>query len=181
MSMLADTVVETSDRLVQRIRAEFLEMPGLRLTASQAARVFGIDARQVKGLLNGLADQGWLVCDTRGVYRRPDAVGRIGTRVCRHEAPAASPGEPVTDLLDQLAVELPCLVCFGWYRIPLRKIRLSQLMMDTGCDVRHFADCPPAGLAHLIDPEVLAEFEAAFRRIEAEADGTGGRLVGPQR
>jgi hypothetical protein len=29
-------------RLSQRVRAEFLEMPGLRLTADQARRLFGI-------------------------------------------------------------------------------------------------------------------------------------------
>ena len=31
------------DQLVTRIRAEFLELPGLRLTLSQASRLFGID------------------------------------------------------------------------------------------------------------------------------------------
>ena len=56
---------------VQRIRAEFLEMPGLKLTLSQAAKVFGLDARQSKRLLDRLIGEGFLVCDARGAYRRP--------------------------------------------------------------------------------------------------------------
>jgi hypothetical protein len=66
------------------------------------------------------------------------------------------------------------------YRISLRKIRLSHAMMDAGCQVRHFSDCPPAAFAHLIDPAVLAEFEEAVDRIEIAAEGAGGRLVGPR-
>jgi hypothetical protein len=86
-----------------------------------------------------------------------------------------SPG----DLLEALGVELPCPACGRSYRISLRKIRLSQSMMDAGCDVRHFADCPPGAFAHLIDPDVLAEFDRAVERITAAAEGAGGRLVGP--
>ena len=33
----------TVDQLAVRVRAEFLEMPGLRLTMSQAARLWGMD------------------------------------------------------------------------------------------------------------------------------------------
>jgi hypothetical protein len=84
-----------------------------------------------------------------------------------------------TDMLEALAVELPCLACDRWYRVPLRKIRSSHVMMDEGCQVRHFSDCPPAAFAHLIDPALLAEFEEAVQRIEVAAEGAGGRLVGP--
>ena len=31
------------DRLIERIRSEFLEMPDLRLTPAQAARLWGVD------------------------------------------------------------------------------------------------------------------------------------------
>jgi hypothetical protein len=52
-------------------------------------------------------------------------------------------------------------------------------MMDAGCDVRPFADCPPGAFAQRIDPDVLAEFDRAVERITAAAEGAGGRLVGP--
>jgi hypothetical protein len=36
----------SSAELLVRIRAEYLEMPGLRLTAPQAQRLFGLDTAQ---------------------------------------------------------------------------------------------------------------------------------------
>jgi hypothetical protein len=51
--------------LVENIRDEFLEMPGLSLTLPQAARLFGMDIRRSKQLLKTLLDEGFLVRDTR--------------------------------------------------------------------------------------------------------------------
>jgi hypothetical protein len=58
------------ERLVERIRAEFLEMPGLKLTLRQAGRVFGIDARQSECVLAALVAEGVLVRDAHGAFRR---------------------------------------------------------------------------------------------------------------
>jgi hypothetical protein len=82
-------------------------------------------------------------------------------------------------VLERLCAELPWLACDGSYRISLRKMRLGQLMMDAGCQVWHFSDCPPAAFAYLIDRTVLEDFEAAVQQVEAAAEGAGGRLVGP--
>lgn len=62
-----------SERLLQRIRAEFLEMPGLKLTLDQAQRVFGLDAGQARRLLWELREDGFLACDARGAYVRRGA------------------------------------------------------------------------------------------------------------
>jgi hypothetical protein len=59
-------------RLAERIRAEFREMPGMKLTLNQATRVFGLDARQSQCLLRHLLDEGFLVCDGQGAFRRLD-------------------------------------------------------------------------------------------------------------
>jgi hypothetical protein len=59
-------------RLVQRIRAEYMEMPGLALTPRQAARLWGEDVRQVVRLLGALVDDGFLVRNRQGAYRRSD-------------------------------------------------------------------------------------------------------------
>ena len=64
-------------RLAERIRGEFIEMPGLKLTLPQAARVFGLDARQ-SGVLDELLDEGFLVCDGQGALRRRDASPECG-------------------------------------------------------------------------------------------------------
>jgi hypothetical protein len=164
------THTNTPGRLAQRIRAEFLEMPGLKLTLAQATKVFGADAVVVKPVLEQLRDEGFLARGPADVFRRCTA---LDERV--PSGPAAG------DLLDTIGIEVPCVVCHDSYRVSLRKIRLSQLMMDDGCSVRHFADCPPAALFQLIDPDTVREFEAAVRRIEAAAEGVGGRLAVPPR
>src|SRR5690606_22557162 len=62
-----------TDRLARDIRAEFLEMPRLSLTLAQAARLFDTDLRRAKRALVALVDEGFLVRDRRGAYRRPRA------------------------------------------------------------------------------------------------------------
>ena len=182
MTMLAETSssavlrggrrahADASGRLAQRIRAEFLEMPGLTLTLPQAAKVFGADAATVEPLLETLREEGFLVREPAGVFRRCEAMD--------DRVPSA---RPAGDLLDAIGIEVPCVVCHDSYRVSLRKIRLSQMMMDEGCSVRHFADCPPAALFGLIDRDAVREFEAAVLRIEAAAEGVGGHLAVPRR
>lgn len=156
-------------------------MPGLKLTPSQARRIFGLDEDQSKTLLKTLAAEGFLVRDAHGGYGRRDGSGGLGatggrdTHHCVHESRAGRTG--AADLFGTAGIELPCLVCHGSYRVTLAEIRLSQLMMESGCQVRHFADCSPAAVAHLIDASTLSEFEAAARNIELGAEGAGGRLV----
>lgn len=61
----------TSSRvLLQRIRAEFLEMPGLTLTLPQAARLWGATALQAEMVLGELVEDGFLARGPHGSYRR---------------------------------------------------------------------------------------------------------------
>jgi len=46
--------------LLTRIRSEFLEMPGLRLTSAQAARLWAVDRRTSDWVLDGLTNAGFL-------------------------------------------------------------------------------------------------------------------------
>ena len=56
--------------VVQRIQAEYMEMPGLRLTLSQAARLIGVNAHESERALSDLIECGFLRRDQNGVYRR---------------------------------------------------------------------------------------------------------------
>jgi hypothetical protein len=47
-------------QLCTRIQAEFREMPGLRLTLPQAARLFSIDPERCERLLSALVEGGHL-------------------------------------------------------------------------------------------------------------------------
>ena len=60
------------DEVLQRIQGEFIEMPGLRLTASQAQRLWGLDREVCDALLGALVDARFL-CQTRdGAFVRQD-------------------------------------------------------------------------------------------------------------
>jgi hypothetical protein len=56
--------------LLARIRGEFIEMPGLRLTPGQAARFFGVSDWLARGLLETLSEARFLVCRDDGSYSR---------------------------------------------------------------------------------------------------------------
>ena len=56
---------------LQRIRAEYDEMPGLRLTAEQVARLCGIESFACHHLLDALVDTGYLDRAANGHYVRP--------------------------------------------------------------------------------------------------------------
>jgi hypothetical protein len=59
-----DTKAQSSPAM--RVRAEFLEMPGLRLTPRQTARLIGVDVDTASKVLNGLAERGFLRLTANG-------------------------------------------------------------------------------------------------------------------
>lgn len=72
MNDAARAVTELPD-LVMRARAEFREMPGMCLTAAQAARLWCLSPAHAEQLLNELVQMGFLVRrDAR--YGRPSSV-----------------------------------------------------------------------------------------------------------
>ena len=50
----------TSPALRRRAEAEYLEMPGLKLTAAQASRFWHLDAAASVALLDAMVDDGFL-------------------------------------------------------------------------------------------------------------------------
>ncbi len=56
--------------LVHRIRAEFLEMPGLRLTVRQAARLWGLDESACRAVIDALVGTAFLRRTTGGLIAR---------------------------------------------------------------------------------------------------------------
>lgn len=58
------------DHLVERVRGEYMEMPGLRLTLAQARRLWAIDEETCGQVLQRLADLHFLALSSDGKYRR---------------------------------------------------------------------------------------------------------------
>jgi hypothetical protein len=59
-----------SDDLIARIKSEFLEMPGLRLTESQAQRLWAVDADACGEILRVLVGAGFLFKTRDGAFMR---------------------------------------------------------------------------------------------------------------
>jgi hypothetical protein len=56
--------------LEERVRGEFLEMPGLRLTPQQASRLWALDRSTSERVLNRLTSVGFLARTREGAYLR---------------------------------------------------------------------------------------------------------------
>jgi hypothetical protein len=57
-------------RTLERLRAEFLEMPGLRLTADQVHRFCGVESNACTRALNELVEENFLFRKADGTYAR---------------------------------------------------------------------------------------------------------------
>jgi hypothetical protein len=59
-----------SEQLVRRVRGEYLEMPGLRLTRLQAQRLWAMDQQTCADVLAALIEVGFLRRQQDGTYTR---------------------------------------------------------------------------------------------------------------
>ena len=69
----------TIDALIQRVRAEFLEMPGLRVTPAQATRLWGLEPAACGQVIDALLDCAFLRWTPDGT------LARVEERVRTHE------------------------------------------------------------------------------------------------
>jgi hypothetical protein len=58
------------DTILRRIRAEYLEMPGLRLTREQAQRLWSVEQARCQEVLDTLVDLKFLSLKANGTYAR---------------------------------------------------------------------------------------------------------------
>ena len=61
-----------TDDMLRRVRGEFLEMPGMRLTEAQARRLWNLDAASCQALLSALVDSRFLVKTRDGAFTRAE-------------------------------------------------------------------------------------------------------------
>jgi len=70
---MTTTYFPSVDDLVERVRGEYIEMPGLRLTLAQARRLWAIDEATCGQVLQRLADVNFLARSSDGKYTRLSA------------------------------------------------------------------------------------------------------------
>jgi hypothetical protein len=63
--------------VVARIRGEYLDMPGMRLTIGQAQRLCGVDQTLCKAVLDSLVAAKFLCVRSDGIYARSGDGGAI--------------------------------------------------------------------------------------------------------
>lgn len=68
------TRVLSPEEWAERIRREFVALPGLRLTTSQAARILGLDAGLCRQVLDRLVVRRFLSTLPDGTYLRVDQI-----------------------------------------------------------------------------------------------------------
>jgi hypothetical protein len=61
---------DPSAELIRRIRGEFIEMPGLRLTSSQAQRLWCLGSEDCDRVLQVLVDLKFLIRESDGTFAR---------------------------------------------------------------------------------------------------------------
>jgi len=64
------------DDSLQRVRSEYMEMPGLRLSLAQAARLLSIDCSACARVLDVLVEAQFLRLTSNGLYVKSDISGR---------------------------------------------------------------------------------------------------------
>jgi hypothetical protein len=73
---------------VERLRSEFLEMPGLRLTADQVRRFCGVEGTTCASALDTLVRENFLCAKADGTYARATDGTVTRRRQARVELPA---------------------------------------------------------------------------------------------
>jgi hypothetical protein len=80
------------------------------------------------------------------------------------------------DILELVAIEIPCNACARRYEVPLKQIALSQQMLHDGCPVQVVDECPPLAYSGLVDQELIHELRKVWMRLEEKARAAGGEL-----
>ena len=68
--MSESLIIVTRSQLLRRIKSEYIEMPGLRLTVAQAGRLWGLDTTACLDLLERLITERFLQRRPDGTYAR---------------------------------------------------------------------------------------------------------------
>lgn len=80
------------------------------------------------------------------------------------------------DILEIVAIEIPCRSCGGRYEVSLKKIAVSQQMLHEGCPVRAETECPPLFLSGFVDTELARDLQSVWSRLEKEARWVNGEV-----
>ncbi|HVZ22710.1 MAG TPA: hypothetical protein VG871_16665 [Vicinamibacterales bacterium] len=79
------------------------------------------------------------------------------------------------DLLQHLAIQMPCGTCGRHYPVTLRQVLLSQITVHAGCSID--GDCPPLTYAALANEAALRDLERDWSRVLQSVRALGLELA----
>ena len=86
--------------------------------------------------------------------------------------------EPVAlDLLQHVAVFVPCAACGQQDTVSLRDVLMSQDMMHDGCRVCHETECLLLAYAALADESAVRELDQSWRQPRQKVQTAGFELT----
>lgn len=89
----------------------------------------------------------------------------------------STPASGELDLLQHVAVRVPCLSCGQHYSVSLRHVLMSQDVVQEGCPACHETACLPLTYAALADEATLREFEQSWTRLSHAVQTAGFDLT----
>ncbi len=81
------------------------------------------------------------------------------------------------NILDHVAITVPCGVCGGEYDVPASVVAVGQNAIAPACPGCSDYECESRFVAGLVDRRALANLQAAWERFEASARSHGGCRV----
>ena len=85
----------------------------------------------------------------------------------------------MSDILEAVSVEIPCVECGEADRIPASLVRESQDLLRCGCPGDSPYECPAAWYASLVERSALDQLETAWSHLlqSARSSGADGARV----
>lgn len=80
------------------------------------------------------------------------------------------------DILESVAIEIPCGTCGGRYEVTLKQVALSRQMLHEGCPVQDERECPPLYYAGLVESGVAQELQRVWTLLERQVRDAGGEV-----
>ncbi|HQZ38487.1 MAG TPA: hypothetical protein PLH72_05555 [Vicinamibacterales bacterium] len=89
------------------------------------------------------------------------------------QTPAVPAGPIELDILQHVAVRVPCGTCGRYYDVTLRQVLLAQVMLHAGCPAASDTECPPLTYAAVADEAAVRDFERSWRRVTQQVNSIG--------
>jgi hypothetical protein len=84
-----------------------------------------------------------------------------------------------TDILEAIAIKLPCPACGERYAVTLKQVLISKQMLHEGCPVpnQYTNECPPLYYADLAECASIQEIERLWLKLQERVGEVGGELI----